>query len=161
MDGFIADASGIPMFPETAWADWCALTNAAGGVVAGRASVEQIEQEGMAEGLTLRHKLVLTSRDAEVAEGWDRVASPAEALAVLDQAGVSEAIVGGGRSVYHAFMRAGLVDEVVLDLQPVVFGTGVPVFGDRLDLTALKLVSSTPLNDDALRLRYLVVRADG
>ncbi len=161
MDGFIADASGVPSFPEAAWPDWCARANqaggGAGGVIAGRASVEQIVEFGMADAVTLPHKRVLSSREADVAD-WKRAGSPAEALATLAAAGVEEAIVGGGRAVYHAFMAAGLVDEVVLDLQPAVFGSGVPLFGEELDVTALKLLETTPLNEDALRVRYRVVR---
>ena len=53
-------------------------------------------------------------------------------------------------------MRPGQL--VNLDLQPVAFGTGVPVFGGELDMTLLKLIDSKPLNDNALRMRYQVVR---
>ncbi|MEM8783816.1 MAG: dihydrofolate reductase family protein [Planctomycetota bacterium] len=160
MDGLIADAAGVPSFPEASWPEWCARANAAGekgGVVAGRASVEQIVEFGMADGVTLPHKVVLSSREEDVAD-WRRAGSPAEALAALEAAGVEEVIVGGGRAVYHAFMAAGLVDEVVLDLQPVVFGAGVPLFGETLELTALKLLEMTLLSGDARRMRYAVAR---
>ncbi|MEM1445090.1 MAG: dihydrofolate reductase family protein [Planctomycetota bacterium] len=160
MDGLIADASGIPSFPETAWPDWCARANAAGdegGVIAGRASVEQIVEFGMADALTLPHKVVLSSRDEAVAD-WKPASSPTAALTALASAGVSEAIIGGGRAVYHAFIAAGLIDEVVLDLQPVLFGAGVPLFGEALDLTALELLETISISGDARRMRYRVLR---
>ena len=159
IDGFIANKDGVPMFPPPAWEEWCALVNQAGSCIAGRASVEQLKDDEMSAILTPRHKIVLSSQDIDFADaGWKLAKSPSEALAMLEAAGVEEAIVGGGRAIYHAFMREGLCDEIVVDLQPVVFGTGVPVFGGELDMTILKLVESKPLNDDAVRMRYRVLR---
>lgn len=159
IDGYIADANGIPMFPEGAWEDWCAFVNDVGNVIAGRASFEQLKGDAMAAALHPTHRIVLSSRTLDTDDsGWRHATSPTEALAMLDAAGVEEAIVGGGRGVAHAFMQAGLVDHVVLDLQPTAFGVGVPVFGDVIDIPRLKLLETTALNDDALRLRYEVVR---
>jgi dihydrofolate reductase len=159
IDGFIADSQGIPAFPEGAWEDWCALVNATGNVIAGRSSVEQLQHDSMGAALHPQHKIVLSTRAWDVGDsGWQHASSPAEALALLEQAGVEEAIIGGGRAVSHAFMQAGLVDQIVIDLQPVAFGTGTPVFGDSIDLASLTLVESSPLNDDAIRLRYQVLR---
>ena len=55
-------------------------------------------------------------------------------------------------------MRERLVDFVIIDLQPVAFGTGTPVFGDTLDTLNLRLIDSRSLNDNAIRLRYQVLR---
>jgi dihydrofolate reductase len=79
---------------------------------------------------------------------------------MLENEGVEEAIIGGGRAVAHSFMHEHLVDYIVIDLQPVAFGVGTPMFGDAIDIPRLKLVSSKPLHDDALRLRYQVL-SDG
>lgn len=159
VDGFIANTDGTPFFPQGAWEDWCALVNNADNVIAGRSSVEQLKDDEMSSILRPKHKVVLSSRDIDVSDsGWQHAKSPAEALEVLRQAGVEEAIIGGGRAVYHSFMRERLVDDIVIDLQPVAFGTGVPVFGDVLEATELKLLDTRPLNDDAIRLRYQVLR---
>lgn len=113
----------------------------------------------MASVLNPKYKVVLSSQDVDLADsGWQHANSPAEALEVLRNAGVDEAIVGGGRAVAHSFMREQLIDYIVIDLQPVAFGVGTPVFGDALDLTQLKLLDSRRLNESALRLRYQVLR---
>ncbi len=157
VDGFIANKDGIPLFPQGAWEDWCSLVNEADNVIAGRSSIEQLQGDEMASVLNPKHKIVLSSQDIDFADsGWQHARSPSEALEILEQAGVEEAIVGGGRAVYHSFMREQLVDHVVIDLQPIAFGVGVPVFGNELPPTRLKLLESQPLNDDALRLRYQV-----
>ena len=158
IDGLIADKEGIPLFPEGAWQDWCSLVNEADNVIAGRSSFEQLKNDELASVLNPRHKIVLSSRDIDLADsGWQHARSPSEALEILKAAEVDEAIIGGGRAVAYSFMREQLIDNIVIDLQPVAFGVGTPVFGDSLSLTRLKLLDSSPLNENALRLRYQVL----
>ena len=159
IDGLIADKDGIPLFPEGAWEDWCSLVNDVGNVIAGRSSFEQLKTDEMASALHPKHRIVLTSRDIDLADsGWQHARSPSEALEILEAAGVEEAIIGGGRAVANSFMREQLVDQIVIDLQPVAFGGGTPVFGDGIEMAELKLLESQALNDNALRLRYQVLR---
>jgi len=135
------------------------LVNDADNVIAGRSSFEQLKNDDMASVLHPTHKIVLSSRDVELGDSsWQQAKSPTEALEMLESKGIEEAIIGGGRAVAHSFMREHLVDRIVIDLQPVAFGVGTPMFGEALDISRLKLVNSQPLNDDALRLRYEVVR---
>ena len=155
----IADKEGIPLFPDGAWEDWCSFVNDADNVIAGRSSFEQLKNDDMASVLNPRHKIVLSSQDIDLADSsWRHAKSPSEAIEILKDAGVDEAIVGGGRAVAHSFMREHLIDYIVIDLQPVAFGAGTPMFGDVLDMTLLKLLDSRPLNENALRLRYQVLR---
>ncbi len=158
IDGLIADKEGIPLFPDGAWEDWCSLVNDADNVIAGRSSFEQLKNDEMASVLNPKHKIVLSSRDIDLGDsGWQHAKSPSEAIEILKDTGVDEAIIGGGRAVAYSFMREQLIDNIVIDLQPVAFGVGTPVFGDELGLTRLKLLDSRPLNENALRLRYQVL----
>ena len=159
IDGLIADKEGIPLFPDGAWEDWCSLVNDADNVIAGRSSYEQLKHDDMASVLHPTHKIVLSSRDVELGDSsWQQAKSPSEALEMLKNKGIEEAIIGGGRAVAHSFMREHLVDYIVIDLQPVAFGVGTPMFGEALDMPRMKLLNSHPLNDGALRIRYQVLR---
>lgn len=159
IDGLIANKDGIPLFPDGAWEDWCSFVNDAGNVIAGRNSFEQLKNDEMASQLNPKHKILLSSREIDLAGfGWQHAKSPSEALEILKNAGVDEAIIGGGRAVAHSFMREQLVDYIVIDLQPVAFGAGTPMFGDVLEMVQLKLLESHLLNENALRLRYKVLR---
>ena len=159
IDGMIADKHGIPLFPEGSWENWCSLVNETGNVIAGRSSFEQVNNPEMGAALHPKHKIVLSSRDLDLTDSdWQQAKSPKEALQILEDAGVEEAIVGGGRAVAHAFMSEGLIDHIVIDLNPVAFGEGTPIFGDSIDIPQLKLLSTKPINENTLRLRYEVVR---
>ncbi len=159
IDGMIADKQGIPLFPDGAWDDWCSLVNDTGNVIAGRSSFEQVNNPEMGAALHPKYKVVLSSKDLDLADtGWQQAKSPQEALKILEDAKVEEAIIGGGRAVAHAFMSEGLVDHIVIDLCAVAFGEGIPMFGDSIDVPQLKLLESKPLNENALRLRYEIIR---
>ena len=158
IDGLIANKDGIPLFPEGAWEDWCSLVNDADNVIAGRSSFEQLKNDDMAAVLHPTHKIVLSSQNIKLGDSsWQHARSPLEALAILKEKGVELAIIGGGRSVASSFMREQLVDYIIIDLQPIAFGVGIPVFGEAIDMPPLKLLESSSLNDNVLRLRYQVL----
>ena len=158
IDGMIADKQGIPMFPEGAWEDWCSLVNNTGNVIAGRTSFEQVNNPEMGAALHPKYKVVLSSKELDLSgTDWQQAKSPKEALKILEGAGFDEAIIGGGRAVAYACMSEGLVDEIVIDLHPVAFGEGIPMFGDAIEMPQLKLIESKSLNENALRLRYEII----
>jgi dihydrofolate reductase len=66
-------------------------------------------------------------------------------------------VVGGG-SVASQFAAAGLLDEVVVTVVPVVIGAGKPLFDDRLPGGPLQLLGTTVFGNGMVELRYAVVR---
>ncbi|GAA4515836.1 dihydrofolate reductase family protein [Brevibacterium yomogidense] len=63
-------------------------------------------------------------------------------------------VIGGG-DLAAQFMEAGVLDEVVLSVAPVMLGSGAPLFPRRLDADRLSLVSATRVGEFA-RLTYRV-----
>jgi len=55
---------------------------------------------------------------------------PGEALKALGEKGIHHVWLEGGPTVAAAFLGAGLVDEVIAYLAPVLLGAGVPAVGD-------------------------------
>ena len=54
-------------------------------------------------------------------------ANPKELVARLAREGVSALAICGGAQIYSAFLKAGLVHDVYLTVEPVLFGSGVPL----------------------------------
>ena len=114
-------------FSEVSFNTFVDLVTAAGAMVWGRRTHEQYV--GPLTTLTGVRKIVLTSNRAfEVGDGWQRAASPEEAVALATEAGTKELLVAGGAVVNTAFARAGLLDGVILDVAPVVMGEGLSIF---------------------------------
>jgi dihydrofolate reductase len=154
-DGFIGRSSGHA-------ADWTSqedkklfvqITKETGTMVMGSRTFETIGRA-----LPGRRNIVLTSRpqsyEAEGVEFTDE--SPRDLVNRLEDEGTKSLAVCGGAQVYHQFMQAGLVNELYLTVEPVLFGTGVKLFANELDIK-LQLLSSDKLNEDVILLRYKVI----
>jgi diaminohydroxyphosphoribosylaminopyrimidine deaminase/5-amino-6-(5-phosphoribosylamino)uracil reductase len=71
------------------------------------------------------HRLLLSRGDAP--EGWGRIGAPEE-IARLDR--VDHLLVEGGAETAAAFLRAGLVDRLLLYRAPIIVGAGLAGIGD-------------------------------
>jgi dihydrofolate reductase len=93
-----------------------------------------------------------------VDDGSVRAGSPEEAVAALAARGAATVLLAGGPQVNGAFSRAGLVDEVVVAVEPVIVARGIPlVTGDGPDLR-LELVAVDDQRQPTVRLHYRVIR---
>lgn len=130
------------------------LTKEAGTVVFGARTFETFNTA-----FPGRRMIVLTSQPEKYdVEGVEFVnESPADLVKRLSAEGVTDLAIGGGARVWYDFMQAGLLDELYITVEPVLFGQGVSLFGGQLD-TRLELLETTPLNDDVILLHYKVVR---
>ena len=70
-------------------------------------------------------RVALTS--GKVPDGWTAIASPA-AIAGLE--GVRYLLVEGGAQTASAFLKAGLVDRLLIYRAPLLLGGGTPAIGD-------------------------------
>lgn len=129
----------------------------AGVLVMGRATYETLPAP-----LPGRLHVVLTRHpeDCAPAEGVEFTAeTPERVLADLAARGYTTVVLSGGAQTYHAFLGAGLVDELWLTIEPLAFGRGVSLFGDEpLNNVALDLLECERLGDHAVHLRYRVRR---
>ena len=82
-------------------------------------------------------------------------APPEEIVASLKARGYSEAVLAGGAQVNALFLKAGLIDEMWLTVEPLVFGSGIDLFrGAEFDVR-WQLIYMEKLNDvGSLHLRY-------
>lgn len=84
-------------------------------------------------------------------------AAPAALAAALQARGVQRCALLGGSHVHSLFFEAGLVDEVWLTVEPVLFGGGTPLLARRADIR-LELQAMEKLGAHALLLKYHVPR---
>jgi dihydrofolate reductase len=104
------------------------------------------------------HKIVISSKALDLAETWVQFSSPKQAINHLRDCNVENIIVGGGRQIGLAFVREGLIDEVVLDIQPTLFGNGIPLLGELDKCIQLELVRIETLEHGAIKVRYKLLR---
>lgn len=81
---------------------------------------------------------------------------PEKIVATLASKGHTEAVIIGGTQTVSAFMKAGLVNEIILVVEPVLFGSGL-LFVDDADFEyQLALLDVKKLNNNTIQLHYEV-----
>ncbi len=132
-------------------------TKEVGLVIMGRRTFDTIGKP-----LKGRHLIVLTrengGRMGTVADLQDGVVeftseAPKELIDRLKQEGHDAVVVAGGSSVYSQFLRDGLVTDLYLTVEPVLFGDGVP-FASGVSRTQFVFVESRPLGPQSILLHY-------
>jgi dihydrofolate reductase len=82
-------------------------------------------------------------------------ASPTQLVAELRQRGLQRCAILGGAQIHSLFLGAGLIDELWLTIEPLLFGSGTPLLASRAS-TQLTLLSSEKLAPSTLLLKYRV-----
>jgi dihydrofolate reductase len=77
-----------------------------------------------------------------------------EIVALLEQKGHTEAVIIGGAFTMTKFIDANLVNEIILVVEPVLFGKGLPMFNEIEFTRKLALLKMTTLNSNTVRLHY-------
>ena len=138
------------------WDSYSAAVRRAGCLVVGRRTYyiltkqpEFSEFQGV--------KLVVSGEKFETLSNNHLVAnSPKEAIGLLEN--FEEVIVGGGGILNASFMDENLVDEIYLDIEPIVIGEGITLFQGRNFESRLKLIGQKKISDNEIQLHYEVLK---
>ncbi len=153
VDGFVADQSGSVdrLYPDLAALRGTAYMNAiieqTGAVLMGRTSFEMGDPDSYVGNYEFQVPIfVLTHRPPHVQPKEDErltftfVTGGAESAIAQAKAVAGDRVVQvvGGASVAQQLLRAGLVDELRVDVMPVLLGAGLRFFGNT-DLQRVQL----------------------
>lgn len=64
----------------------------------------------------------------------------------IQNAGYKKIAILGGAQTYSYCLEHGMLDDLYLTIEPVVFGAGVPLFAGKYKLRKVKIVSTKKLN---------------
>jgi dihydrofolate reductase len=81
----------------------------------------------------------------------------AEFVTKLKQQKGKGIVVFGGGKLARSLFEADLIDEIVLNVQPVLLGTGIPLFHAMKHQINLKLLRFQRLNSGSIVLTYSVI----
>jgi len=118
-----------------------------GVVIMGRTTYDTIGRP-----LPDRLNLILTStpekyRQAEIPDLLEyRSGSPPEIVQYLESQGKDSAVLAGGARTNAQFLSAGLVDELLISIEPLLFGQGLTFAQGQDQDIALELIESKQLD---------------
>lgn len=160
-NGMIADKEGKEEFlSDLNWKTFSELVSTHKNIIVGRKTYESVKEWGEQysfDHFTAATKVILT-RNAEyvLPEGYFRAFSPKDALKAVFDADVENALIAGGASVSSGFAKEGLLNEIILNIEPAMLGNGIPLFNpDDFELK-LSLMQVTQLEEGIVQLRYTV-----
>ena len=129
------------------------ITKRAGAIIMGSKTYDTIGRP-----LPHRKNIVLTRNRSRRSNHPDLEytdKSPGAILKDLETAGYQEVVLVGGSVVNTIFADMNLIDEIIITIAPRIFGTGVSLFIDQLDMQ-LELLSVETLGRNYVTLRYRV-----
>jgi len=162
-NGMIATENGDEDFlSHENWEKFCALAKAFGNFLVGRKTYEAVKKwdEGYSFNDLVGIEKVIISHDQnfKLDDGYTLANSLEDALAKLSQKGFERALISGGAHINSAFVKANLLDEIILNIEPVFVGKGIPLFApDDFELK-VKLISANKSESGVLTLGYTVLR---
>lgn len=84
--------------------------------------------------------------------------SPKEILKILEGKGLNTAFLAGGGKLNSSFAKESLINEVYLDVEPLIFGKGIQVFEPSDFEFELEFLGTKNLNKDTVQLHYRVIK---
>ena len=160
VDGFIARPNGaidwLPHAPEDH--GYSEFFDSVDALVMGRGTFETVL--GFGQWPYQKRVVVLSSRplDLSVARGapLDQMSGePADVVARLTEQGVQHIYVDGGVTIQR-FLRAGLIQRLIITRIPVLIGTGIPLFGELTEDVQLQQVATRAYPSGLVQTEYTV-----
>lgn len=81
---------------------------------------------------------------------------PVKVLTDLEQHGYTKALLGGGAAINSLFLKAKLITEIILTIEPKLFGAGISLFSEDADIN-LELLEYRLLDRNLIMLKYKVI----
>lgn len=80
-----------------------------------------------------------------------------EIITLLEEKGHTKAVIIGGSLTMSEFVKAGLVDGIYFVMEPVIFGSGLPLLNNLELELKLNLLEVRKLNTKTVQLHYEII----
>jgi len=161
INGFIAKENDDTGFvSEIEWRSFRNMIKNAGNMIIGSRTYEIMREGEEFKGLE-DIRILVVSENADfktIANNHSVAKSPKDALAILEKEGFDKALVAGGGTLNASFMAENLIDEIYLDVEPVIFGRGIRLFRENDFEAKLKLLEIKKLSGNEIQLHYQVLK---
>lgn len=154
-NGMVAAKDGSTPWSNDIWKAYIDTVRKERNIVIGHRTYDIMKNEQEFEKLGYPLTIVLSHQSHSENTGVIFVASPKEAIRLLKDRGMKHGIVGGGAKTAASFFEAGLIDEVMLDIEPIIIPDGIPLFAAD-SMPKLKYRKTRKISNRVMRIHYKV-----
>ncbi len=160
IDGFVAKSNDDTSWvSNTDWDNFRSFIKEAGIIVMGgktyQVSGDDFPYEN-ALNIVMTSNKTLLSKQQEGVLFTDK--KPAEVIKLASEKGFNKLLIIGGGRLNASFLEAGLIDEIILSVHPLVLGQGIKLFDGRETDIKLNPFSVKQLDEGLIQVRYKVVK---
>jgi dihydrofolate reductase len=161
-DGFIAHEDGTWQgFLETGAhvQDYLASLTQFEAVIMGRKTYEVGLQAGVTNPYPMLKSYVVSSTMTQSPDEHVQLVNegPIAFTRDLKQQADGPIYLCGGSTLASQLLQAGLVDKIILKVNPIILGKGIPVFKDNTPTTQLNLIKTDSYSNGCVWLHYNLV----
>ena len=159
LNGFIAKSNHDTPWSDEEWGKYESKVKEIGNLVVGKTTYDIYEEEDLVS-MNNPRMVGVSSKDIKpTLPNSIYVKSPKAALDLLAVEGFKSAFIGGGTALNTYMLEEGLIDESILDVEPKLFSTGIPVFNILDNDFNLKLLNSSKYSDNGIQLHYSIQKS--
>lgn len=82
--------------------------------------------------------------------------TPKQVVKLVEKLGYKQLLIIGGGKLNASFIKEGLVDEVIVDIHPIILGAGVKLFEAENLNVKLKKIDTTELKEGLVTIKYKI-----
>jgi dihydrofolate reductase len=159
-NGLISNRANVPDWLSQEYGqEFLAICQRTKAVIMGKTTYEILAPDHLP--LTGEGTLLVLTHDTAAAPAQSNVVfthdAPSEVLRLLEGRGHQDAVIIGGTQTVSEFVKGGLVDELYLVVEPVLFGAGLPLLSDVDHDYQMTLADVQQLNPNTVQLHYRLV----
>lgn len=157
-NGYIAkENDDTSWISKEEWDSYSAIVRKTGNLIIGHRTYNILTRQP--EFIEFKNvKIIIVSRSNFKTLSPDHTVAktPKEALSLFKN--YKEVIVAGGGMLNSSFISENLIDEIYLDIEPLVFGKGIKLFADSDFEFNLELLEVKNLSKNTIQLHYKVLK---
>lgn len=163
VDGYIAGPHHDTNWrSDEDWESFISLANDVGNMIIGRVTYGFMQSAGELAHFKDIQVVSLTKND-QLAEEKENIIvtnkSPKETVNMLKKKGHKKILIAGGGRLNASFLQAGLIDELYLDVHPIILTQGTPLFTSYSNnALKMRLINTKKLSTQVIQHHYKVVK---
>ena len=162
LNGIIAGKQGVEEFISLdSWETFVEDIHKVGTIIWGRKTYENIktwDKKFINDIHGVKAIIISGNSNYQVNKGFEIATSPQEAIEKLQNYGFEKAILTGGSTLNSSFAKLNLIDEVIINIEPVIVGSGIPLFHPDVFQLNLEFIEMTKPRGKLIQLHYKVIK---